>query len=113
MTDRETTERFIESRDDTTRAWRLFLLDRREDGTTEIVCSRLLTEREAMRRSHAADRSRCPTVVAEARLTEYDALAPDDSMRNFMSDSDFGTNRMFWELLARAWESRVAEEYTS
>ena len=107
MSNRESTERYIESLDDTTPAWRLFLLDRHENGTTEIVCSRLLTERAAMRRSHEADRSRCPTVVAEARLTEYRKLAPADTMRNFMSDSDFGPNHMFWELLSRARDRRL------
>lgn len=109
MNDEETTKRFIESRDDTTPAWRLFLLDT-SGGSTEIVCSRLLTDREATRRCHEADRSRCPTIVEEARLVEYRGLTPGDSMRNFMSDSDFGPNRMFWELLTRAWEHQRMED---
>lgn len=99
---------YLDHFDDTHKAWRLFMLDTDAyDGHTEIVCSRLLTERAAVRRLHEAGKSRRPTMVLEARLIEFRKLGPDGSLRNFNSTSDFGTNSMLWELLARAWEARL------
>jgi len=100
----ESTKRFLEMFDDTKLTHRVYMLDTLADGSTEVVASELLTERESLRRLHECSKSRRPMSVEEYYVEKYRALEPGESVKSsiFCSHSTLGTVGMLWELLARA-----------
>ena len=104
----ESTRHFIDSLDDEALEHRIYMLDTHEDGSTEVVCSELLTERAAMTRMVSCSKSRRPMVVEEYLMNKYRELEPGGNVSSsiFTSHSTLGTVGMLWELLARARDKR-------
>lgn len=98
---------WYEDLDDIERCWRYFFLE-----GDQIVCSPLLTHREAIRLSNHADKASRPMAVEESSLKKYRELEPGAPVlaRHFTSHSELGTIGMFWELLARARDRRIASD---
>lgn len=101
-------QHFFDSLDDVEKCWRYFVLS----SGDAIVCSHLLTRREAVKRSHQASKRCRPLVVSEKMLEKYRELKPGAPVRasTFTSHSELGAIGMFWELLARSWDRRRTKE---